>query len=95
MHWNPNKNLVTTLGYEGVFWNFGGGDALGIPSGYSVTPTEQYFRIGAGVNLTSSTMLKLGYELGMFNGHNLLSDYTSGLNSANYNTFTSSVIVKY
>lgn len=95
VHFNPTKNLVTTLGYEGVFWNFGGGDAFGIPSGSSVTPTEQYFRIGAGMNLTSSTMLKLGYELGMFNGHNLVSDYTSGLNSANYNTFTSSVIVKY
>lgn len=93
MHWNPTKNLVTTLGYEGVFWNFGKGDAFGLPS--SVTPTEQYFRIGAGMNLTSSTMLKLGYELGMFNGHNLISDNTMGLNSANYNTFTSSVVVKY
>jgi hypothetical protein len=94
VRWDVSKNFQTTLDYEGVYWDFGKNGVMpGLPS--DVHPTEQYIRIGTGYNLNNTTQLKLGYELGMFDGHGLLHDGDSTGTKNSYNTFTSSVAVKF
>lgn len=95
LRWDVAKNFRTTVDWEGVYWKLQGAHS-GIPAmgGGTVHPTEQYITLGTGYNLTSNTLLKLGYTIGDFNGHGAL-DGGPGLNKYNFNTFTTQVAVKF
>jgi hypothetical protein len=95
IRWGLSKGFNITADYEGVFWalqNARGGGGAG-----EFHPTEQYITFGTGYNLTSSTMLKLSYQIGDFNGHGGLAAGTlnGGSTRYNFNTFTGQVAVKF
>jgi len=93
IRYNLSKTAHITLDWEG---DYGKTDyySRGEYTGFAIHPTMQYFNIGTGYNLTSSTTLKLGYEIGDFDGKrtNFLSD---GPYHFNYNVFTTQVAVKF
>jgi len=99
LRWDVAKNFRTTVDWEGVYWSLegvhtvpgGGGGSFDAGSG--VHPTEQYVTLGTGYNLTSNTLLKLGYTIGDFNGHGFLG--SGGMPRYNFNTFTAQVGVKF
>lgn len=95
LRWDVAKNFQTTVDWEGVYWSLSGAHS-GIPglgTGQS-HPTEHYIRIGTGYNLTSGTVLRIGYEIGAYDGHSVLTN-GNGSNVSNFNVFTSSVAVKF
>jgi hypothetical protein len=93
VRWDLSKVLSTSIGWEGVFYSFSAGSALGNAS--RVHPTEHYLTLGAGYNITGNTILKLSYQIGEFDGHGLLGGGVPGLGRYTFNTFTSQVAVKF
>lgn len=91
LKWGLSKNFQTTLDWEGVYWSL---DNARFGGTGKVHPTEQYITVGTGLHLTESTVLKLGYQIGNFNGHGALTNGPAGT-VGNYNVFTSSVNVKF
>jgi hypothetical protein len=91
VRWDVAKNFRTTLDWEGVFWSLDnvrfGGTGL-------VHPTENYFTIGTGYNLTNNTTLKLAYQIGDYDGHGSVGGGT-GFSRYNFNTFTGSLAIRY
>jgi len=94
LRWDVAKNFKTTVDWEGVYWKLDGTHAGVTPGGSGqVHATEQYITLGTGYNLTTNTLLKLGYTIGDFNGHNFL---TSAAGTRyNFNTFTAQASVKF
>jgi hypothetical protein len=94
LRWDVAKNFRTTLDYEGVYWKISGAHA-GVTPGASGTvhPTEHYFTLGTGYNLTSNTQVKLNYIVGDFNGHGFLTSPAG--RRYNFNTFTLQGSVKF
>ena len=94
LRWDVAKNFQTTVDWEGVYWHLkgphGGNIDMTLPDVY---PTEHYITIGTGYNLTASTMLKLMYQIGDFNGHGVISDGPNARQS--YNVFATQVAVKF
>lgn len=91
VRWDIASNFRTTVDWEGVFWALD--NARFDEGGGKVHPTEHYITIGAGYNVTDSTLLKLGYQIGDFNGKGALN---SGAGTRmNYNTLTGTVAVKF
>ncbi|HSV74391.1 MAG TPA: S-layer homology domain-containing protein [Chthonomonadales bacterium] len=86
--WNLARNFQTTLDWEGVYWALdmaaGGREGTG-----RVHPTEHYFTIGTGYNLTENTRLKLGYQVGDVNGKGLIGP------RFNFSAITTQVSVKF
>jgi len=86
IRWNLSRVLNVSADWEGVYWTIegahsvtpaGGAPSLTTPatvggSKFIVHPTEHYVTLGAGYNLTTSTLLKLMYQIGAYDGHNLL-----------------------
>jgi hypothetical protein len=83
--WGLSKNFTITADWEGVFWKLQGAHFGTIPVGTNnvptgipamgagtIHPTESYVTLGTGLNLTSNTTLKLGYQLGAFDGKGAL-----------------------
>ncbi len=94
VRWGLTKGFNLTADYEGVFWALANARGGGGSGNYH--PTEQYITLGTGYNLTSNTMLKLGYQIGDFNGHNGLGGGgMQGITKYNFNTFTGQVAVKF
>jgi len=89
VRYNLSKTANVTVDWEGDFvkYNYGEGDV--------VHPSLNILTIGTGYNLTSNTVLKLGYEIGDFNGKGAgLGGMDIG-NRFNYNVFTTQVAVKF
>ena len=76
-----------------MYWKLNGSHGGAFASAGTVHPTEQYLTLGTGYNLTSSTALKLSYQIGDFNGHGVLNGGAG--NQFNNNTFTTQVSVKF
>lgn len=90
VRWDIASNFRTTVDWEGVFWSL---DQDRFDANGKVHPTEHYITIGAGYNVTDSTLLKLGYQIGDFNGKG---SFNSGAGTRmNYNTLTGTVAVKF
>lgn len=83
--WGVSKTVTLTADWEGVFWKLQGAHFGFIPVGINnvptgipamgagtIHPTESYVTLGTGLNLTSNTTLKLGYQIGAFDGKNAL-----------------------
>jgi len=90
LRWDIAKNFRTTLDWEGVYYGLnktrtGGGAG-------QFHPTEHYFTLGTGYNLTSNTVLGLQYTIGDFNGKGLV---TPAGTRYNFNTVTGQVAVKF
>jgi len=58
--YSPMHNLSLTADYEGVFWSVS--PAVSV-SGLRAKPVEQYITVGAGLNLTANTVLKMAYQI--------------------------------
>jgi hypothetical protein len=94
LRWDVAKNFKTTVDWEGVYWKLSGTHAGVTPGGDGdVHPTEQYITLGTGYNLTSTTLLKLSYTVGDFNGHNFLNSAAG--TQYNFNTFVAQATIKF
>ncbi len=90
---NLNKMVNFSGAYEGVFYDLSGAVT---PSGLRAKPIEQYITIGAGLNLTSNTILKLAYQIINVNDNG--SAFSGGGVSnptSNANVFTTQVAVHF
>jgi hypothetical protein len=94
LRWDIAKNFHTTVDWEGVYWSLEGAHS-GIPALGTgrVHPTEHYVTFGTGLDLTSNTTLRFLYQIGDFDGHGALNN--GGGFRSNFNTFTSSVAVRF
>jgi hypothetical protein len=90
VRWDLARNFRTTVDWEGVYWSLDGGR---FDSSGKVHPTEHYITLGAGYSVTDSTVLKVGYQIGDYNGHGALNGGAG--NRSNFNTLTGSVAVKF
>lgn len=90
--WNIAKNFQTTVDWEGVYWSLANSRFGG--SG-KIHPTEHYITFGTGYNVTKDTVLKLGYQIGDFNGHGSLGGGPGVGNSYNFSSFTGTVNLKF
>ncbi len=61
-----NHMLTLSADYEGVFYDIAGGNA----NGTTAKPNEQFVTIGAGLHLSGSTVLQLGYQILAYNSAN-------------------------
>jgi hypothetical protein len=84
IQWNLSRTITLMANWEGVFWNLegrhdvipagGGASSWTSPATYAggrlfaIHPVEQYLNLGASYNLTSNTMLRLNYQIGIFDG---------------------------
>ncbi len=87
------SKVVTLSGdYEGVMYDLGPKTSL---SGFRSRPTEQYITVGAGLNLTGNTVLKLAYQL--ISSDNQGFGFNSGFDGghSNANVFTGSLGVHF
>lgn len=91
LRWDLSKNFRATLDWEGVYYSINTG-AHGDLAGKS-HPTAQYVTLGTGYHLTENTVLKLGYQIGDFNGKGTM--FTPAGTQYNYNTFTTQLHVKF
>jgi hypothetical protein len=95
LRWDVAKSFQTTIDWEGDFWTIQGPHSwASLAPGASVHPTEHYVRIGTGYHLTENTLLKLMYEIGVFDGHGLLSEGSTGRTNTS-NVFTAQAAVKF
>jgi len=92
VRWDISPSFQTTVDWEGVYWKLQSGsrDSYG-----KVHPVEHYITLGTGYELNDTTKIKLGYQIGSFNGKNFLSGGGMSGYSYNYNTFTTQVSVKF
>jgi hypothetical protein len=88
-----NKVVTLSGGYEGVMYDLGPATSL---SGVRARPTEQYITVGAGLNLTPNTVLKLNYQMGSQDNQGNGFAPTSGNNGhSNFSTITTSLGVHF
>ena len=95
LRWDISKSFRTTVDWEGVYYSFGKNGFGGGPA--TVHPTQHFITLGTGYNMTSSTLIKLDYQMGMFDAHGFApaNAINNGLMKSNFNTFTGSVAVKF
>jgi hypothetical protein len=86
-----NKTVHLSADYEGDFLHLS--PAVVGPSGASAF--QQFFTLGAGVNLTGNTVLKFGYQILANQDKQLVTGYTFGQPTNNANVFTTSVSVHF
>lgn len=90
-----SKNFAITADWEGVYWKLvSAGNRTALSNGTTIHPTESYLTLGTGYHLTDSTLLKLAYQIGDFNGHGSLNEGSTGTRS-NFGVFTASAAVKF
>jgi hypothetical protein len=109
VRWGVSKNFALTADWEGVFWKLTGVHnsfiVVGNPSSSpqpgipgmgagTIHPTESYVTLGTGLNLTSNTALKLGYQFGAFDGKGALMQGPAG-SKFNYGVFTAQANVRF
>lgn len=88
MRWALSDTFETTVDWEGVYWRLKAG------AGY-VNPVEHYITLGTGYALNDTTKIKLGYQLGSFNGKGFMTGGGGSGNTFNYGVFTTQVSVKF
>jgi hypothetical protein len=90
-----NKTFSVSGDYEGVFWNLDNGP--GTSPGVYAQPIEQYITVGAGINLSGNTVLKLAYQIiSATDPHGLgFGTGPGGGTSLNANVFTTQVAVHF
>jgi hypothetical protein len=92
LRWAISDAFQTTVDWEGVYWKLAN---VSRNTSGSVYPVEHYITLGTGYELNDTTKIKLGYQIGQWNGKGFL---TGGMGSGygyNYNTFTTQVSVKF
>ena len=89
--WGPGKGIFLSADWEGIFWKV---DAAAHDLSTNVHPTESYVNLGLGYNLTSNTLLKVGYQIGHYDGHDLLNTDVGPM-KYNFNVLTGQVAVKF
>jgi hypothetical protein len=90
-----NKFVTLNGAYEGVMYDLGPGTSL---SGVRARPTEQYITVGAGLNLTGNTVLKMDYQMGTSDnqGGGFATSPVFGNNGhSNFSTITTSLGVHF
>ncbi len=89
VRWNLSRNLRANLDWEGVYWRLNS-QVANLPSlAGNSTPREQYVTISTGYNLSSSTLLRLGYQRGgLINGG-------SAAGPTSVSTFTGQMAIKF
>jgi hypothetical protein len=103
IRWNLTKGFQITADWEGVYWQIdgahsvsaGGSPSLTTPASTRVHPTEHYITLGTGYNLTSNTLLRLMWQMGAFDGHNLLLGAPGMGPRYTYNVVTGQVAVRF
>jgi hypothetical protein len=92
--YSPFKVLNLRADYEGVFWNIQPSDN---PFGVRGKAIEQYITLGAGVNLTGNTVLKMAYQILAFrddgNAFDAVAAFPGGVSNAS--VFTTQVAVHF
>jgi hypothetical protein len=92
LKWNLNKKVDVSAEYEGVFWDLGG--TTSSASGHNAHPVEQFITFGAGLNLTSNTVLKVAYQI--INYQDVGGGFTGVAGSSlNGSVFTTQVAVHF
>lgn len=94
LKWDVSESLTASVDWEGVYWKLQGKHGAIGSAATLVHPVEHYITLGAGYKWNDAANIKLGYQLGSFNGHGFLTA-GGGLSGYNYNTFTSTVNVKF
>jgi len=109
VRWNLSKSFQVNADWEGVYWTIEGAHSVtpagGVPSlttpatvggsKFIVHPTEHYITLGTGYNLTANTMIRLNYQIGAFDGHNLLAGAPGVGPRYTYNVVTGQVAVRF
>jgi hypothetical protein len=89
LRWAISDAFQTTVDWEGVYWK------LANVASTNVHPVEHYITLGTGYDLNDTTKIKLGYQIGQWNGKNALTGGAGSGYGFNYNTFTTQVSVKF
>ena len=89
LRWAISDAFETAVDWEGVYWKLVAG------SGGNVHPVEHYITLGTGYELNDTTKIKLGYQIGQWNGKNFLTGGAGSGYGFNYNAFTTQVSVKF
>jgi hypothetical protein len=92
LRWAISDAFQTTVDWEGVYWKLA---AVSRDSSSMVHPVEHYITLGTGYELNDTTKIKLGYQIGQFNGKGFLTGGGGSGYGYNYNTFTTQVSVKF
>jgi hypothetical protein len=92
LRWAISDAFQTTVDWEGVYWKLA---AMSRETSGMVHPVEHYITLGTGYELNDTTKIKLGYQIGQFNGKGFLSGGAGSGYAYNYNTFTTQVSVKF
>jgi hypothetical protein len=87
-----NKFVNLSASYEGVFYDLSGVDSN---SGRRAQPVEQYITLGANVNLTGNTVLKLAYQIENFQDLGGGFQATTPGGTSNSSTFVTQVGVHF
>jgi hypothetical protein len=90
VNWRVNKTFTLSGDYEGVFWDLSPASSA---SGANAKPVEQYITLGAGVNLTGNTILKLAYQI--INFQDVGGGFGFPLGTSNATVFTTQVAVHF
>jgi hypothetical protein len=60
IRWNPSRRISLTADYEGVLYDISGANNA---FGRRFQPVEQYFTLGAGLNLSRNAILRMAYQI--------------------------------
>ena len=98
-HYVINKRFSIGADYEGVIYNL---SAATTGIGVRSQPIEQYVTLGAGLNLASNTVLKVGYQIinfqnvgSGFGGGTGIAGIATGGNASNATVFTTQLAVHF
>jgi hypothetical protein len=104
IRWELSRSFSLTADWEGVYWTLKGAHSVTPPSGAPslttpasllVHPTEHYITLGTGYNLTANTLIRLMYQIGAYDGHNLLMGAPGVGPKYNFNVVTGQVAVRF
>ncbi len=91
LRWAISDAFETAVDWEGVYWKL----ATVARSTGNVHPVEHYITLGTGYDVNDTTKIKLGYQIGQWNGKGFLSGGNGSGYGYNYNAFTTQVSVKF
>lgn len=90
VRWDVSRNLRANLDWEGVYWRLNSSLANLPTLAGNATPREQYITISTGYNLSSSTLLRLGYQRG-----GLVNSAAGAGGSSSVSAFTGQMAIKF
>lgn len=92
LRWAISDAFETSVDWEGVYWKLA---TMSRETYGKVHPVEHYITLGTGYELNDTTKIKLGYQIGQWNGKGFLTGGAGSGTGYNYNTFTTQVSVKF